>query len=120
MTGTFTSSADRSASDLHKYPTTFLVLRKARFRLATEYQYIKELYNINSSKVKKLKDKQAGGAIPPPPEGRGLLALIMNFIYGAGTIVDYCKENSKVKEIPDKAIDALNRYLDSIAEDKKE
>ena len=41
-------------------------------------------------------------------------------IYGAGTIVDYCKENSKVKEIPDKAIDALNRYLDSIAEDKKE
>lgn len=49
-----------------KYPTTFLVLRKARFRLATEYQYIKEPYNINSSKVKKLKDKQAGGAIPPP------------------------------------------------------
>ena len=42
------------------------------------------------------------------------------FIYGAGTIVDYCKENSKVKEIPDKAIDALNRYLDSIAKDKKE
>ena len=42
------------------------------------------------------------------------------FIYGAGTIVDYCKENSKVKEIPDKAIDALNRYLDSIAEDKNE
>ena len=41
------------------------------------------------------------------------------FIYGAGTIVDYCKENSKVKEIPDKAIDALNRYLDSIAKDKK-
>ena len=44
----------------------------------------------------------------------------MYFIYGAGTIVDYCKENSKVKEIPDKAIDAFNRYLDSIAEDKKE
>ena len=42
------------------------------------------------------------------------------FIYGAGTIVDYCKDNSNVKEIPDKAIDALNRYLDSIAKDKKE
>lgn len=42
------------------------------------------------------------------------------FVYGAGTIVDYCKDNSNVKEIPDKAIDALNRYLDSIAEDKKE
>ena len=36
------------------------------------------------------------------------------FIYGAGTIVDYCKDNPKVKEIPDKAIDALNRYLDNI------
>ena len=42
------------------------------------------------------------------------------FIYGAGTIVDYCKDSPKVKEIPDKAIDALNRYLDSIDEDKKE
>ncbi len=42
------------------------------------------------------------------------------FIYGAGTIVDYCKDNPKVKEIPDKAIDALNRYLYSIAEDKKD
>ena len=42
------------------------------------------------------------------------------FIYGAGTIVDYCKDNSNVKEIPDKAIDALNRYLDNIAKDKKE
>lgn len=42
------------------------------------------------------------------------------FIYGAGTIVDYCKDNPNVKEIPDKAIDALNRYIDSITEDKKE
>lgn len=42
------------------------------------------------------------------------------FIYGAGTIVDYCKDSPKVKEIPDKAIDALNRYLDSVTEDKKE
>lgn len=40
-------------------------------------------------------------------------------IYGAGVIVDYCKGDSKVKEIPDKAIDALNRYLDSIKENEK-
>lgn len=50
LTETFISSADKSAFDLHKHSTTFLVLRKARFRLATEYQYIKELY-INSSKT---------------------------------------------------------------------
>lgn len=40
-------------------------------------------------------------------------------IYGAGTIVDYCKGDSKVKEIPDKAIDTFNRYLDSIKENEK-
>lgn len=40
-------------------------------------------------------------------------------IYGAGTIVDYCKDNPKVKEIPDKAVDALNRYLDSIENNEK-
>lgn len=40
-------------------------------------------------------------------------------IYGVGPIVDYCKGNQKVKEIPDKAIDAFNIYLDSITEDKK-
>lgn len=41
-------------------------------------------------------------------------------IYGAGVIVDYCKGDSKIKEIPDKAIDALNRYLDSIKENEKD
>lgn len=41
-------------------------------------------------------------------------------IYGAGTIVDYCKSDQKVKELPDKAIDALNRYLDSIKENEKD
>lgn len=41
-------------------------------------------------------------------------------IYGAGTIMDYCRSDSKVKEIPDKAVDALNRYLDSISENKKD
>lgn len=40
------------------------------------------------------------------------------FIYGAGTIVDYCKDNPNVKEIPDKAIDALNRYIDSISKNE--
>ena len=62
----------------------------------------------------------------------GIIALVLSLcaimtpskqdlylIYGAGTILDYCKGDAKVKEIPDKAIEALNRYLDSIAEDKK-
>ena len=40
-------------------------------------------------------------------------------IYGVGPIVDYCKSNPKVKETPDKVIDAFNMYLDNITEDKK-
>ena len=54
-----------------------------------------------------------GGTLIPSKED-------LYLIYGAGTIVDYCKDSPKIKEIPDKAIDVLNRYLDSIAEDKKE
>lgn len=56
----------------------------------------------------------------------GLFAIITPgkneayFIYGAGTIVNYCKDNPKVKEIPDKAVDALNRYLDNISKAEKE
>lgn len=32
-------------------------------------------------------------------------------IYGGGTIIEYLKDNPKVKEIPDNAIDALNNWL---------
>lgn len=41
-------------------------------------------------------------------------------IYGAGTIVDYCQDNPKVKEIPDKAIDALNTWLDMVNKKKED
>lgn len=41
------------------------------------------------------------------------------FIYGAGTIIDYCQDNPKVKEIPDKAVDALNTWLDMVNEEKE-
>ena len=35
-------------------------------------------------------------------------------IYGVGTTIDYCKNNSDVKELPDNAIKALNAYLKHI------
>lgn len=43
-------------------------------------------------------------------------------IYGFGTTIDYIKGNNKVKELPDKVVDALTQYLDTIAEEdeKKE
>lgn len=35
-------------------------------------------------------------------------------IYGVGTAIDYCKNNSDVKELPDNAVKALNAYLKHI------
>lgn len=32
-------------------------------------------------------------------------------IYGGGIVIEYLKDNPKVKEIPDNAIDALNNWL---------
>ena len=40
-------------------------------------------------------------------------------IYGIGGTIDYIKSNDKAKELPDKVVDALTRYVDSIEEDKK-
>ena len=33
-------------------------------------------------------------------------------IYGIGGVIDYVKSNDKAKQLPDKVIDALNKYLD--------
>lgn len=40
----------------------------------------------------------------------------MYLIYGVGNVIDYCQDNSKVKELPDKAIEALNTWLDMVNE----
>jgi hypothetical protein len=44
----------------------------------------------------------------------------MLLIYGLGTTVDYIKSNDKAKELPDKAVDALTRYIDTISKEDKE
>lgn len=38
-------------------------------------------------------------------------------IYGIGGTIDYIKSNEKAKQLPDKVIDALDRYVDTIAND---
>lgn len=40
----------------------------------------------------------------------------MYLIYGAGNVIDYCQGNPKVKELPDKAVEALNTWLDMVSE----
>jgi len=41
-------------------------------------------------------------------------------IYGVGGTIDYVKGNDTAKQLPDKAIIALDKYLESINEDKEE
>lgn len=43
-------------------------------------------------------------------------------IYGVGTTIDYVDNNETIKQLPDKAVQALDKYLDSLnkdSEDKK-
>ena len=41
-------------------------------------------------------------------------------IYGIGGTLDYIKTNDKAKQLPDKCIDALTRYVDSIEKENKD
>lgn len=43
----------------------------------------------------------------------------MLLIYGLGGTIDYVQSNDKAKQLPDKAVEALNKYLDTINEDKR-
>lgn len=40
-------------------------------------------------------------------------------IYGVGGTIDYVKSSDKAKQLPDKAIIALDKYLESINEEEK-
>lgn len=43
----------------------------------------------------------------------------MYMIYGIGGIIDYLKDNETAKQLPDKVVIALDKYIDSINEDKE-
>ena len=49
------------------------------------------------------------------PNDRELMA-----IYGIGGTIDYIKSNDKAKELPDKVVDALTKYLETLNEEKKD
>lgn len=44
----------------------------------------------------------------------------MYMIVGVGTAIDYIQENEKAKQLPDKCIDALNRWVDSLGAEEEE
>lgn len=41
-------------------------------------------------------------------------------IYGVGGTIDYIKSNDTVKQLPDKCIKALDKYLDNLTKEEKE
>ena len=41
----------------------------------------------------------------------------MYMIVGVGTAIDYVQESESVKQLPDKCVDALNRWVDSLNKD---
>ena len=41
-------------------------------------------------------------------------------IYGIGGTIEYIKSNDKAKELPDKVVDALTKYLETLNEKKKD
>lgn len=43
----------------------------------------------------------------------------MYLIYGVGNVIDYCQDNPKVKELPDKAVEALDIWLNMVNEKKE-
>ena len=44
----------------------------------------------------------------------------MYAIYGIGGTIDYIKSNDKAKQLPDKCIGALTRYVDSIEKENRD
>ena len=44
----------------------------------------------------------------------------MYAIYGIGGTIDYIKSNDNAKQLPDKCVDALTRYVDSIEKENKD
>ena len=42
----------------------------------------------------------------------------MILIYGVGTTLDYLQDNEKVRQLPDKCVDALNTWIESLSEEE--
>lgn len=64
-------------------------------------------------------------AIPSALLGTAVLVFVPTTnealaIYGVGGTIDYIKSNDKAQQLPDKVVDALDRYVDAIAPEKKD
>lgn len=102
-----------------------LILTIIALVILTIYYYTFEVYNDDdrakqAAIVKWLRRSAVGIAIFVVgvvfiPGDKELMA-----IYGIGGTIDYIKSNDKAKELPDKVVDALTKYLETLNEEKKD
>lgn len=97
----------------------FLILIGIAIVVATMYY----LFSYDDDALSKVK-KVLKWAVP----SFAMVLLVLCFIpstkeamliYGIGGTIDYIKSNDKAKQLPDKCIDALTRYVDSIKKENK-
>jgi hypothetical protein len=53
-------------------------------------------------------------SILTPTKEEGML------IWGVGSTIDYIKENETIKQLPDKVVNALDAWVESLSDDKEE
>jgi len=83
----------------------------------------------NSYDEEKIKQNNTAIRICKPFIYVGIAALLISvftpstkqgyMIYGIGNTIEYLQGNEKAKQLPDKAIDAIDRYLDEVAKEKQ-
>lgn len=99
---------DKSLDGTHYYTTT-----------CGEKFALKVIKLIKDDVIKRANNKLIIGAILivfsfAIPSEKKLYA-----IYGIGSTIDYIKSNDKAKEIPNKAIDCIYKYLDNYSKNSK-
>lgn len=98
----------------------FLILTGLVIVVATIFFLCDVAYSEETSKAKRV----LKWAVPSFAIALSVLCFIPStkegmLMYGIGGTIDYIKSNDKVKQIPDKAVDALIKWLDTEQDDKK-
>ena len=91
----------------------FLVVSPMAIDLIEEYNITNQARKVVKTLVVVLIVGIIGSIVTPSTKE-------MYAIYGIGGAIDYIKSNDKAKQLPDKCIDALTRYADSIENEDKE
>lgn len=91
----------------------FLIFSPMAIELIRENNITNQAKKVGKTLVVVLIVGAIGGILTPTEKE-------MYAIYGIGGTIDYIKSNDKAKQLPDKCIDALTRYVDSIERENED